>query len=73
MNANERVVYSLTVQDLQDVAVEYLERKLSKKEIGEIEKNLWRFISWDEAIQNTIDFNFQIGERDKTSNLDNLS
>ena len=65
MNKNERIVYSLSVQDLQDVAEEYLGRKLSGKEVAGVEKNLWRYLDWNESIQFAIDHYLQQVEREK--------
>ncbi len=40
MKDPERIVYALTVEDLQNVAQEVLERELTEKEISQVEDPL---------------------------------
>jgi len=49
-----KIVYSLNVEDLQNVADETIGRGLSDQEIEQIEEKLGDFIDWYEAIHNTI-------------------
>jgi hypothetical protein len=46
-----KVVYSLTVEDLQTVALEVLERELSEVEIAKVEEKLGDYIGWFDAIE----------------------
>lgn len=54
MNAS-KIIYSLNIEDLQNVAEEYLGRQASKKEIKIIEDKLSDYIDWHEAIILAID------------------
>jgi hypothetical protein len=47
----DKVIYSLTVEDLQAVALEVLERELSKDEIAKVEEKLGDHIKWFDAIE----------------------
>lgn len=53
-----KIIYSINIEDVQNVAAEELERKLTKKELGIIEDKLGDYIDWygaiDIAIQNEI-------------------
>jgi glutamyl-tRNA reductase len=50
----EDVVYTLTVEDIQNVATEYLGRKLNKKEVKIVEENLGKTVKWYDAIESAI-------------------
>jgi hypothetical protein len=50
----ERIVYQLTVEDLQNVADEELSRKLTEEEIKMVEDKLGDYIKWYEAIGSAI-------------------
>jgi hypothetical protein len=52
---NERIVYSINVSDIQEVANEVLERELTKEEISLIEDSIADHIDWFQAIENAID------------------
>jgi hypothetical protein len=47
---SETVVYSINVEDLQNVAEEEFGRKLTDEEIHLVENKLGDFIDWDAAI-----------------------
>lgn len=47
----DKVVYSLTVEDLQTVALEVLERELSEEEIAKVEAKLGDHIGWFDAVE----------------------
>jgi len=51
-------IYSINIEDVQNVAEEELERKLNKKELKIVEDKLGDYIDWysaiDIAIQNEI-------------------
>lgn len=48
------IVYSINVQDIQTVATDVLDRKLTQKEIAAVEKSVGDYIDWHEAITNAI-------------------
>lgn len=52
--ANERIVYSINVSDIEEVAEQVLERKLTKKEIALVEDSVGDYIDWSKAIENAI-------------------
>lgn len=54
MNAKDRVIYSINVEDLQTVAEEELERELTNEEIKNVEKRLGDYIDWYGAIASTL-------------------
>ena len=54
MKDSERIVYSLNVEDIQQVAQEVLERKLTQKEISLIEDTIGDYIDWFDAIESAI-------------------
>jgi hypothetical protein len=53
-----KIIYSINIEDVQNVAEEELERTLTKKELKLIEDKLGNYIDWygaiDIAIQNGI-------------------
>lgn len=51
------IIYSLSVQDLQTVAEEELNRELSKDEIDLIQEKVGDYIDWQGAISNAINNN----------------
>lgn len=59
MKNNERVVYSINVEDLQTVAEEELGRKLTPTEIGLVENKLGDFVDWYEAVVSAIEASVQ--------------
>jgi hypothetical protein len=54
MGDEERIVYCLTVEDLQTVADEYLERELTPEEIKAVEDRVGDYIPWYDAIEEAI-------------------
>ncbi len=50
MGKREKIIYSITVEDVQNVAQEELERKLNKDELRLVEDKLGDHIDWYEAI-----------------------
>ena len=50
----ERIIYSLNIEDVQTVASEILDRPLSTNEIAQIEDAVAERIDWFEAIAGTI-------------------
>jgi glutamyl-tRNA reductase len=51
MDAKEKVVYSLNVEDIQSVAQQELHRKLSPKEVRIVQDEMAGYINWYDAIQ----------------------
>lgn len=51
---NARIIYSLNVDDIQEVANQFLERSLTKEEIILVESSLGDYIDWFQAIENSI-------------------
>ena len=58
-----KIIYSINIEDVQNVAEEELERKLTKKELKIIEDKLGDYIDWYEAID--IAIQNEILHRDK--------
>ena len=51
----EKIIYSINIDDVQNVAEQGLERKLTAKELRLVEKTVGDCINWYEAILNAID------------------
>ena len=49
-----RVIYSLSIEDVQNVAEEELGRRASKKELKIIEDKVGDYIDWHEAISRSL-------------------
>jgi nucleoside-triphosphatase THEP1 len=60
MKNSERIVYSINVEDIQEVAREVLERKLTKREILLIEDSIGDYINWFDAIEFAIKKHIEI-------------
>ena len=54
MDARDRIIYSINVEDLQTVAEQELERELTNDEIEIVEKRLGDHIDWYGAIALTL-------------------
>lgn len=54
-NENDRIIYSLSVADIQDVADQELDRELTPEEIKLVEDRVGDYISWYDAIALAID------------------
>jgi hypothetical protein len=50
----DKILYALTVEDVKNVAEEYLERKLSDRELRCINDKLGDFIDWGDAVINAL-------------------
>ena len=57
---NNKIIYSLTVRDIQTVANQEIERNLSYQEIEKIIETIADKISWYDAIANSINENFDL-------------
>lgn len=53
MNKN-KILYKLTVEDFQNVALEEIERELNNKEIEIVKKSVEDNINWYEVISNSL-------------------
>lgn len=51
---NEEIIYSINVEDLQNVAVEELDRTLSEKELQIVEHQIGKYIPWYDIISEII-------------------
>ncbi len=49
-----KIVYSLNITDIQEVAQEVLDRKLSKEEIIKVQESIGDYLDWFQAIENSI-------------------
>lgn len=47
----DRIVYSLNGEDIQNVASDLLERKLTRKEVELVENSICDYINWYDAIE----------------------
>jgi hypothetical protein len=52
--SNDRIVYSISVGDIQEVAKQVLERDLTKKEVVLVEESVGDYIDWFQAIENAL-------------------
>lgn len=51
----EKIIYSINIEDIQNVAEQELERKLTAKELRLVENKVGDYINWYEATLNAID------------------
>ena len=52
--SNDRIIYSISVGDIQEVAKQVLERDLTKKEVVLVEESVGDYIDWFQAIENAL-------------------
>ena len=50
MNNTSKIIYSINIEDVQNVAEEKIGRKLSKKELKIVEDKIGDYIDWYGAI-----------------------
>jgi hypothetical protein len=50
----DRVIYSINVEDVQNVAVQNFGRELTENEVSVIAEEIGDYIKWNEAIMFTI-------------------
>ncbi len=48
------IIYSINVGDIQQVANQILDRKLTEKELVLVEESIGDYIDWFQAIENSI-------------------
>lgn len=53
----DKIIYQLTIEDLQTVAHQELDRELSENEIKLIEEKIGDYIDWNSAIHDAIILN----------------
>lgn len=53
-SSNDRIVYSINVGDIQEVAKQVLKRDLTKKEVTLVEESVGQYIDWFQAIENAL-------------------
>ncbi len=51
---NNKIVYSINIADIQEVAQEVLHRKLNKEEIIKMKDSIGDYLDWFQAIENSI-------------------
>lgn len=51
---DEEIVYSINVGDIQDVANQFLERRLTRKELALVKDSVGDYIDWFQSIENAI-------------------
>ena len=51
---NKKIIYSLTVEDIQTVAAQELERNLSSDEVEKIIETIAEKVNWYDAIADSI-------------------
>ena len=53
-HSNDKIVYSINVGDIQEVAQQVLERDLTRKEIILVEESVGDYLDWFQAIESAI-------------------
>ena len=53
-HSNDRIVYSISVGDIQEVAKQILERDLTEKEVILVEESVGDYIDWFQSIENAL-------------------
>jgi len=48
------VVYKIIIEDIQNVAEEFLDRELNEDELKKVSNRIGEYISWEQAIENTL-------------------
>jgi hypothetical protein len=50
----EEIIYSINVNDIQEVSNQVLERRLTPKEIALVKESVGDYVDWSQAIENAI-------------------
>ena len=50
----EEIVYSINIDDIQEVANQVLERRLTNKELALVRESVGDYIDWFQAVENAI-------------------
>ena len=53
-NKGEEIIYEINVNDLQEVANQVLDRRLTSKEVALVQGTVGDYIDWSQAIENAI-------------------
>ena len=53
-DSDDKIIYSINVGDIQEVANQVLGRRLTKDEIVSVEESVGDYIDWFQAIENSI-------------------
>lgn len=53
-DGNDRIVYSINVSDIQEVANQVLERDLTEEEVILVKDSVGDYLDWFQAIENSI-------------------
>jgi len=53
-DGTDRIIYSINVGDIQEVANQVLERDLTKEEVVLVENSVGDYLDWFQAIENSI-------------------
>lgn len=61
-NKNEKIIYSINIEDIQTVAQDELDRDLTLDEIKNIEYAIAENLDWYSAISNAINSNLDLEE-----------
>ncbi len=59
----ERVIYSLNIEDVQNVAIEEYGRTLTDEELEIIEEELGDYIDWYDSIDAAISFHLKLSRK----------
>jgi hypothetical protein len=51
---SKKIVYSINIADIQEVAYQVLDRKLNNEEIEKIKESIGDYLDWFQAIENAI-------------------
>jgi len=50
----KKIIYSLNLEDVQEVAQEVLDRRLTTDEIAKVERSVGNYVDWFQAIESAI-------------------
>ena len=53
-DSNEKIVYSINIADIQEVANQVLELDLTTEEVTLVEDSIGDYLDWFQAIENSI-------------------
>lgn len=60
MESNEKIIYSINIEDVQNVAQNVFGRTLNEKELEIIENKLGDYIPWYEFIESAIEIQLSL-------------
>lgn len=67
------VVYKIIVEDIQNVAEEFLDRELKDDELKKVANRIGDYMSFDQAIENTlVEFNIKSSKELEEEKIKNL-